>query len=182
MGGPRRNLELKARDADPERSLEVCEGLGAESKGVLVQEDTYFNVFQGRLKLRREEGASAHLIAYERADVAGQRKSRYRIVEVSDAPELRAALAAVLGIVAVVRKTRRLFVLQDVRIHLDRVEGLGGFIEFEAVAPPGGTDLARYEARLTDLRNSFGIADADLVGASYCDLVLDGSGSVDSSG
>jgi adenylate cyclase, class 2 len=175
-------LELKARDADPERSLEVCEGLGAEARGVLVQEDTYFNVFQRRLKLRREEGATTHLIAYERADVAGQRESRYRTVEVSDAPELQAALAAVLGIAAVVSKTRRLLVLEDVRIHLDRVEGLGSFIEFEAVAPPGGIDLAGCEARLTDLRGSFGIADADLIGASYCDLVLAGSGSGYSSG
>src|ERR1700709_546579 len=94
----------------------------------------------------------------------------------------RSATRLSCGLPPLARKPRRLFVLQDVRIHLDRVEGLGGFIEFEAVAPPGGTDLARYEARLTDLRNSFGIADADLVGASYCDLVLDGSGSVDSSG
>src|SRR5215218_10746980 len=143
MGDPRWNLELKARDVDPERSLEVCESLGAESRGVLVQEDTYFNVFHGRLKLRREQGATPHLIAYERPDHAGQKESRYRIVEVSEALELQAALAGALGIVAIASKTRRLFVLGNVRIHLDRVEGLGSFIEFEAVAAPGDRDLAR---------------------------------------
>jgi adenylate cyclase, class 2 len=87
-----------------------------------------------------------------------------------------------LGIVAVVNKTRRLFVLGNVRIHLDRVEGLGSFIEFEAVAPPGESDLVRSEARLSDLRRSFGILDTDLIGESYCDLIPAVSGSADSSG
>jgi predicted adenylyl cyclase CyaB len=172
MGALRRNLELKAVDNDPKGSLRTCESLGAEDKGILLQEDTYFNVPQGRLKLRRERGATAHLIAYERPDLADQKESRYRIVEVGDALGLEEALASSLGITAVVRKERRLFLSEDVRIHLDSVEDLGSFIEFEGVADPRGEDLARFEAQLVDLRRSFGIEDADLVGGSYCDLIL----------
>lgn len=59
---PRRNLELKAWDRDPARSLEVCESLAAEDKGTLIQRDTYFDARRGRLKLREEPGA-ATLIA-----------------------------------------------------------------------------------------------------------------------
>lgn len=59
------------------------------------QDDTYFNVPQGRLKLRREAGAAAHLIAYERPDLRGQKESRYRIVEVGDASGIEEALAVV---------------------------------------------------------------------------------------
>jgi predicted adenylyl cyclase CyaB len=172
MGPARRNLELKAIDGDPESSREICEGLGAEARGVLLQEDTYFDAPRGRLKLRRERGASAHLIAYERSDDFGQRESRYRIVEVEDPVELEAALAGALGIKAVVRKARQLFLYKGVRIHLDRVDDLGSFIELEGVAAPEDSDLARFEALLSDLRHSLGIQDADLIGRSYCDLVL----------
>jgi hypothetical protein len=70
------------------------------------------------LKLRRERGASAHLIAYERSNDSGQRESRYRIIEVGDDIELEAALASALGIKAVVRKARQLFLYEGVRIHL----------------------------------------------------------------
>jgi len=172
MGPTRRNLELKAVDRDPGGSREICEGLGAEARGVLLQEDIYFDVPRGRLKLRREKGASAHLIAYERSNDSRQRESRYRIIEVEDDVELEAALASALGIKAVVKKARRLFLYEGVRIHLDRVDGLGSFIEFEGVATPEDPDLARFEALLAHLRHSLGIQDPDLIGDSYCDLIL----------
>jgi adenylate cyclase class 2 len=171
MGGERRNLELKARDPDRQSSIGVCNDLGAEDRGTLLQQDTYFAVPRGRLKLRREKGAIAGLIAYDRPDVVGNRGSSYRIVAVPEPVELEAALAGTLGVVAVVNKARRLFLCGEVRIHLDSVEGLGDYIEFEAVAEPGEEDLQRFEGLLSDLRKSFEIEDADLIGESYCDLV-----------
>ncbi len=172
MGPARRNLELKAIDRDQGRSREICERLGAEDRGILHQEDIYFDVPRGRLKLRRERGAPAHLIAYERSNDSGQRESRYRIIEIEDDIELEAALASALGIKAVVQKARQLFLYEGVRIHLDRVEDLGSFIEFEGVVAPDDADRGRLEALLVDLSNSLGIHDADLIGGSYCDLVL----------
>ena len=167
---PRRNLELKARDRDPTRSLTVCEELGAEDRGTLIQRDTYFEVPRGRLKLREEPDAPATLIAYERPDLAGNKESRYRLVEVPDPAGLRAALESVLGVTVVVEKTRRLFIHEGVRIHLDRVEELGDFIEFEGVATEH-EDPARFEALLDSLRGSFGIRDEDLLRESYSDLL-----------
>ena len=171
IGASRRNLELKARDRDPALSLGTCEDLGAEDRGTLIQRDTYFEATQGRLKLREESGAGAHLIAYQRPDLLGQKESRYRIVRVDDPTELREALSAVLGISVVVIKERRLFVLAGIRIHLDRVDGLGDFIELEGVASDDG-DLERFAPLLTDLRQSFGIEEADLLRDSYSDLLL----------
>ncbi len=107
--GSRRNLELKAKNPDPARSLARCENLGATACGVLAQLDTYFAVPAGRLKLREQDGSSAQLIAYQRADTPQQRESRYRIIEVDSAAELKAALTECLGIEAVVSKRRRLF-------------------------------------------------------------------------
>jgi predicted adenylyl cyclase CyaB len=168
---PRRNLELKARDRDPARSLQVCRDRGAEDKGTLLQRDTYFEVPRGRLKLREEPDAVAQLIAYERPDLAGNKESRYRLVEVPDPAELRDALASVLGITVIVSKSRRLFIHDGVRIHLDRVDDLGDFIEFEGVAADG-EDPSRFAALLDDLRGSLGIRDEDLLRESYSDLLL----------
>jgi adenylate cyclase class IV len=51
---PGANLELKARDRDPARSLRACEELDAADKGALSQLDTYFEAPRGRLKLREQ--------------------------------------------------------------------------------------------------------------------------------
>jgi adenylate cyclase class IV len=77
VADPHRNIELKARDPDPRRSLAVCAELGAKDYGELWQRDTYFVVPQGRLKLREQRPGSTHLIQYDRTDRPQQRESRY---------------------------------------------------------------------------------------------------------
>ena len=62
MPSPRRNVELKARDAEPERSLERARALGAEDRGELRQRDTYFATPRGRLKLREQEPGGARFL------------------------------------------------------------------------------------------------------------------------
>src|SRR5271155_5219458 len=99
----RRNIELKARDPDPARSLQAALDLGASDEGWLHQTDTYFRVPHGRLKLR-EEGAIAQLISYERANESVARQSCYRLVPVSDPAELKDALSDALGVLVVVEK------------------------------------------------------------------------------
>ncbi len=164
----RENVELKARVGGHERSRRVCEELGAESRRVLVQRDTYFVTAHGRLKLREEEGSAAQLISYRRPDSTGARSSRFRLVEVTDAEGLRQALSEALGVRAVVAKRRHLYMWEGVRIHLDEVEGLGAFVEFEAPVAADGGGAAR--ALVERLRAAFGIADFDLVAGSYVDL------------
>jgi predicted adenylyl cyclase CyaB len=168
---PRRNIELKARDADPNRSLGVCEALGAVDHGVLVQRDTYFDVPRSRLKLREEEDAPSQLISYARPEEVEERLSCYRLVEIADAAGLKAALSESLGTRVVVSKRRRLFLWRDVRIHLDRVDGLGAFLEFEAVAP-GHSDLIEERQKVRQLRKAFAIKSENLIDRSYSDLIM----------
>ena len=168
--GLQRNLELKARDRDPARSRRACGRLGAIDEGTLIQRDTYFEVPRGRLKLREEPDAGATLIAYERPDLAGNKESHYHLVAVPQPAALREALAAVLGIAVVVTKARRLFIYEGVRIHLDRVDDLGDFIELEGVAGDGD-DPGRFGDLLDSLRGSLDIGDEDLVRESYSDLL-----------
>jgi homotetrameric cytidine deaminase len=181
MTDPSRNVELKAHDPDPARTLERALAAGAEDRGVLRQRDTYFAVARGRLKLREEEPGGAALIAYRRPDAATERVSSYRIVPVADAEALREALSAANGVSAVVVKRRRLLLWESVRIHLDEVRGLGSFLELEAVAEPG-SDLSRERRQVAQLRELLEIRDEALVAGSYADNLKSASpplGSVD---
>jgi adenylate cyclase class 2 len=148
-----------------------CLALGAEDHGEIYQRDTYFDVPRGGLKLREERPGRPHLIQFERPNQLQQRESRYRIVPINDAQGLSAALEAAVGIRVVVAKRRRLRIWRDVRIHLDEVDGLGTFIELEAVAPPE-SDLVHERALIVGLREAFAIGDDRLVEVGYADQLL----------
>ena len=169
MLAPRRNIELKALDPDPARSLAVCLELGAEDRGVLRQRDTYFRTRAGRLKLREEEPGGAVLIQYDRPDAAQARESRYRLTRVEDADELRASLDAALGTLVVVDKERHLLLWDGVRIHLDTVQGLGSFVELEGVAPPE-SNLTPEREKVARLQAELGIV--EVLTDSYSDRLL----------
>lgn len=170
-----RNVELKARDPDPARTLERALAIGAEDRGELRQRDTYFGRAHGRLKLREQETDDTilfdELIEYSRPDSTAARTSTYRRVPVADAAPLREALDSAYGTVVTVVKSRRLLLWEGVRIHLDHVEGLGSHLELEAVAELG-SDLTGEHAKVERLRAELGIEDDDLVAGSYADLLV----------
>jgi adenylate cyclase class 2 len=166
----KRNIELKAHCSDLAAAREAARAIGAERAGVLEQRDTYFVATHGRLKLRETAGKPAELIAYARDDAAAVRGSDYHLVSVPDAAALRAALATALGVRGEVVKRRELWLWQGVRIHLDLVEGLGTFVELEAVMAPDEPDEMGHRKVVT-LREALRIGDADLLGASYSDLL-----------
>jgi homotetrameric cytidine deaminase len=166
---PRRNVELKALDPDPARSLATCRELGAQDKGVLRQRDTYFRARAGRLKLREEEPGGAVLIQYDRPDEAAARESRYRLARVEDPEELRASLDAALGTLVTVDKERHLLLWDGVRIHLDTVAGLGSFVELEGVAPPE-SDLRAEREKVAHLQARLGLE--QVLTDSYSDRLL----------
>jgi homotetrameric cytidine deaminase len=151
-----------------------CLALGATPAGTLHQSDTYFASRRGRLKLRVEEGAlGGELIAYARPDHPDPTQSNYVVAPVAAPDDLAEALEAALGTLVVVAKRRRLFLWEGVRIHLDAVDDLGTFVEFEAVLPDAG-DLAGAEAKLGRLRAALGVEDDALVPVGYADLLMDG--------
>ncbi len=170
----RGNVELKARDPDPAATAARCLALGAEDRGLLVQRDTYFAATRGRLKLREHERGGAELIAYQRPDAYEAEHSAYVLAPASEPAGLREALDAALGTVVVVAKRRRLFVWEDVRIHLDEVERLGSFVELEALLGPGLNDPTTAHEKVARLREELAIDDGALVERGYADLLLDG--------
>ena len=171
MSSPRRNVELKATDPDPERSLAVCRELGAEDRGILVQRDTYFRV------ARRPPEAARGDARRRRADpvppLRPARGAREPLPDrpVEDGAALREALDAALGTLVVVDKERRLLLWEGVRIHLDTVEGLGSFLELEGVAPED-SDLSAERDRVAQLSEALGLDETRILADSYSDRVL----------
>lgn len=170
------NVELKARAADLHALATRCAELGAEDVGVLDQRDTYFAARSSRLKLREERDRGSELIAWGRPDIAAPKESTYVLAPVGAPEAMLEALEYALGpAVVVVSKRRHLFMWEGVRIHLDDVDELGTFIEFEAVLDAGaGADaIAAGHDKLARLRSELGIEDSHLVSGGYADLVMD---------
>ncbi len=160
---------MKARLRDRGRALAVCAELGAAPKGDIHQVDTYFVVPRGRLKLRESQPGRTELVFYERPDLPGPKGCDYLLEPAT--PGLKTLLAESLGVLAVVKKTRTLFLWENVRIHLDRVEKLGDFIEFEAVLDDSHNDEDGH-GKLQYLGRAFGLEATEEVALSYLDLAL----------
>lgn len=167
----RRNIELKAKLASVEAARPIAKRLATETLEAEAQTDTYFAGAQGRLKLRERQGLPAQLVWYARTDSEEAKPSDYLLVEVSDAAALKQALASAYGVLVVVEKRREIYLHDNVRIHLDRVTGLGDFLEFEAVLAPGEEDASGY-AKLAELAREFGIEPVHRIATSYSDLLL----------
>jgi predicted adenylyl cyclase CyaB len=165
-----RNVEIKARVASVDAVMPRARALAQRDAQRIEQDDTFFRVPHGRLKLRQCADGSAELIHYQRADTAEARVSDYRRVPLSDAVALRDALERALGTLGRVRKQRWLLLAGQTRIHLDRVEGLGEFVELEVVLRDGQSepDGARIAEQLM---HELGLASAERIAGAYLDLL-----------
>lgn len=126
------NVEIKALIRNLEEIRAIAARLSNSAGETFQQCDTFFNVPNGRLKLREfQTDTPAQLIFYNRGDQLGPKLSNYSIATITDPHQLKCTLSAALGIKGEVKKTRTLFLIGRTRIHLDQVEQLGDFIEFE---------------------------------------------------
>ncbi len=164
-----RNVEIKARLADPAATRCRVEALADGPPETLEQMDTFFRVAAGRLKLRETIGGRAELIFYERADDPEPKESRYERVPVVNAPALRDMLAAALGVRGEVVKRRLLYRAGRTRIHLDDVRDLGAFLELEVELRDGDTVEGGKDEAVRLLR-SLDLAPDALVPQAYVDL------------
>lgn len=165
------NVEIKARIDSVDALLPRAKALSDDDHPQLIhQDDTFFNVPQGRLKLRVFSDGSGELIHYLRPDDEGPKRSDYQIAPVAEPDSLRAVLAAACGVLGRVVKHRILVLVGQTRIHLDRVEGLGDFLELEVVLRPGQSE-AEGTALALELLAALGVAPEALLSGAYLDLL-----------
>ncbi len=164
------NLEAKFKLPDLDRARVEAESIGYRFKATLLQRDTFFRVNQGKLKLREEE-SGACLIYYGREASEHLKLSSYEIVPIPEPHKTRAMLTEALGTIATVRKARVLMMRDHIRLHLDRVEGLGEFGEIEAVLGEHG-DPAASRPAVDELLRTLGVNGNNLIAESYFEMLL----------
>jgi len=166
-----RNVELKAHIDSVGALLPRARALADGPEQRIEQDDTFFACAQGRLKLRDFGDGRGELIHYERADAEGPKLSDYVRAPTADPAALREALARAHGVLGHVRKSRLLLRAGATRIHLDRVEHLGDFMELEVVLRDGQT-VAEGEAIAEALMAQLGVRGDQRLAGAYLDLLL----------
>jgi adenylate cyclase class 2 len=168
---PALNIEFKARAADIDSLERKLLELVPVFIGQDVQVDTYFNVQEGRLKLREGNIENA-LIWYQRPDTAGAKRSDIILYQHSPHQALKDILIKLHGIKVVVSKRRKIYFIDNVKFHFDRLDGLGTFVEVEAIDTKGEMNTAILQEQCEKYAAFFGIGPGDYIEQSYSDMLL----------
>ncbi|GJM18854.1 MAG: adenylate cyclase [Phycisphaeraceae bacterium] len=171
-----RNVEYKAELRDHDLARAICARLGARHVVTMRQTDTYYRVANGRLKKRESviiepDGPieePTEIIYYHRANKSEPKVSTFTCYSEDEAREHFGTRE--LPIWLAVRKTRSLWMLGPTRIHLDTVEDLGTFIEFESMISKSHTQARAREANET-LRAALAPLLGEPIACSYSDLL-----------
>jgi predicted adenylyl cyclase CyaB len=167
-----RNVEIKARIDSVEALVPKVSAISDKGPIEIAQDDTFFRCESGRLKLRAFSEKEGELIFYRRTNMPGPKESFYVRSPTSAPATLREALSLAYGQIGRVRKQRTLFMVGRTRVHLDRVLGLGEFLELEVVLDEGESpEDGIREAR--SLMDDLGIEDSRLVEGAYLDLLAE---------
>lgn len=167
----RKNLEIKVsiRNLGEARRLakEFCKG----KKHVAFkqkQEDIYYKVKEGRLKLRIIDGIKGNLIHYYRGNRERKRVSEYTIAETDTPHALENILNSLYKKLVTVKKEREIFIADNIRIHVDTVKGLGKFLEFEVIIKT----ISKARKDMEKLVEYFELDEKQFIKVSYSDLLL----------
>ncbi|MGN6400951.1 MAG: class IV adenylate cyclase [Flavisolibacter sp.] len=165
------NFEFKARANDIHKLEEILLQQHPLFVGEDRQIDTYFNVDNGRLKLREGNIENA-LIHYERTNAATAKQSNVLLYQHAPDKLLKEILAKALGIKTIVDKKRRIYFIDNVKFHFDDVQQLGTFVEVEAIDKDGNLGIEKLQEQCVTYIDLFQINKKDFVAESYSDLLL----------
>lgn len=165
-----RNIEIKARIASVEALIPRVEAIASEGPVEIHQDDTYFVCDAGKLKLRAFSQSEGELIYYRRPNELGPKESFYLRAPTTAPDVLRESLTLAYGQIGRVQKHRTLFLAGRTRIHLDRVSGMGDFLELEVVLEESEpSEAGKREA--DDLLVQLGVGPSQLIEGGYLDLL-----------
>ncbi len=164
------NIEFKAKANNIERLEEKLLSLNPIFVGEDHQIDTYYNVAKGRLKLREGNIENA-LIWYERSDFAGAKQSDILLYKHAPDVTLKQILEKLHGKKVVVDKKRKIYFVDNVKFHFDSVEGLGSFVEVEAIDKDGSIGIEKLRTQCDQYAAFFEISKEDFMEFSYSDML-----------
>lgn len=167
------NFEVKARTNNHAVIRKWLMDNGADMRGIDVQTDTYFNLPEDRGRLKLRQGNIEHnLIHYHRSDNAEARVSDVALSPVTDTSALKNLLTRALGVKVEVLKKREIYYIENVKFHLDELEGLGYFVEIEAIATNVEMPVEYLESQCRHYMQAFMIRPEDIMADSYSDMLL----------
>jgi len=165
------NFEFKAKAENIAELEAKLQTLNPRFVGEYHQIDTYFKVEKGRLKLREGNIENA-LIFYERKNIAAAKSSNILLYQHAPDAALKAILTTTMGVKVVVEKRRKIYFVENVKFHFDTVEGLGTFIEVEAIGKTGKIGAEKLQAQCRKYAAFFEINKTDYIAYSYSDLLM----------
>jgi predicted adenylyl cyclase CyaB len=167
----KKNFEIKVKlqNLNKTRNLVrlLCTGKNV-IKEKQIQEDIYYNVGKGRLKLRIIKGKTGNLIHYFRNNESGKRVSNYTISETNTPKELNSILTSLYGVLINVKKVREITIIDNTRIHIDKVIGLGNYLEIEVIFD----SIMKARRTMADLIKRLDLDEKKFIKVSYSDLLL----------
>ncbi|MFM4952016.1 class IV adenylate cyclase [Aeromonas dhakensis] len=166
-----RNIEIKAKIESIELLLPKALAIADQGPVEIEQDDTFFRCDAGRLKLRTLSPSAGELIFYRRADQQGPKESFYQLTPTHEPDRLRETLSLAWGQIGRVQKKRTLLLVGRTRIHLDRVQGLGHFLELEVVLEED-EPLEAGMQEANDIMAQLGVEPSRLIEGAYLDLLL----------
>lgn len=165
------NIEIKARCNEPDRIRNILKKHNADFKGTDHQIDTYFDVPEGRLKLRQGT-IENNLIFYKRNNQSGPKASSIDLVPSEHPKKLHTLLENALGTKVVVDKKREIYFIDNVKFHIDKVKELGNFVEIEAIDEDGSIGEKTLRKQCHKFLRLFDIPDDQLIANSYSDMLM----------
>lgn len=165
------NIEFKAKSNNNEAAEKILLQHNPMFIGEDHQIDTYFNVPNGRMKLREGNIENA-LIHYERENTAGSKSSHVLLYQHKPDKNLKTVLTKALGIKAVVDKKRKIYFIDNVKFHFDEVNELGTFVEVEAIDKDGSISKEKLQQQCDYYANLLNIQPADYMSKSYSDMII----------
>ncbi|MEO6695490.1 MAG: class IV adenylate cyclase [Ignavibacteria bacterium] len=133
-----------------------------------IQEDIYYKVKSGRLKLRIINNETGHLIHYIRVEKSSKRISRYEISKTSSFKELDSILRSQFQILTIVKKNRIIFTKENIRLHLDTLKDLGKFLEIEIIYK----NISKARKQMEELICLLKLNEKNFIKTSYSDLLI----------
>ena len=165
------NIEFKAKTNDVLAAEKILLQHNPTYIGEDHQIDTYFNVPNGRMKLREGNIENA-LIHYERENTAGSKSSQVILYQHQPDADLKAILAKALSVKAIVDKKRKIYFIDNVKFHFDAVQNLGTFIEVEAIDKDGHIGKEKLQQQCDFYAAMLGIKQEDFMAESYSDMII----------
>ncbi|MCQ2973698.1 MAG: class IV adenylate cyclase [Bacteroidales bacterium] len=156
-------IEIKARCNNPERIKSILKTVEAQYQGCNHETDSYLKENSQILKLRERDN-KVTIFKYS------EETTTSKLCEQVSNHLMKELLIKTCGLDKVVTKFREIYVIDNVKIYIDKVEGLGNFVEIEA-----SDDYENQDSTLQKCKfylSLLGIKDRDIIPFSYFDIAV----------